>query len=433
MITRISTTLLVGLLTLMPALLLAQVAPEDAGGPQLDLPPEQPAAAKGKAEVDMLRGLQEDRFRRAASTSLGGYGELHAGHVRPEEGDSKSSIDMHRLVLFIAHNFNKDLRFYTELEVEHAFVGGSNPGEVGVEQAFVDWKLHGDALSLRAGIVLVPMGIVNQWHEPPIFNGVERPNVDKLIIPSTWREGGVGIFGEPIDGLRYELYVIGGLNPLKFSAKKGLRSGRQQVAEAKMDSVALTGRLEYEPMLGMVAGVSAYYSDAGANAGTAYKVKGDDGAGKPTVEKFDLSLPVLGASADVRVRHKGLEARAVAAFFSIGNTDDLRELTDKSGNAIGPDVGSQLLGAYAEVGYDVLRLLTETEKQLVPFFRYERYDPTFAVDKESKAGETGATDLVFGLTYRPVLQLAFKANAILRTPDDGTKSTVIDLGVGWMF
>ena len=430
---RTSTNILICVFLLMPVHGLAQTGPGDRDGPQIDLPPDPtkgPEAANPK--VDMLRGLQEDRFRRAASTSIGGYGELHANHVRPEDGDPASTLDMHRLVLFIAHNFNKDLRFYTELEVEHAFVGDGR-GELGLEQAFVDWKLHGDALGIRAGILLVPMGIVNQWHEPPIFNGVERPNVDKLIVPSTWREGGIGIFGQPRENLRYELYLVGGLNPLKFSAGSGLRGGRQQVAKAKIDSLAITGRVEYEPMLGMVAGLSGYYSDAGANAGKVYKADGVDDKGDPKFEKVDLSLPVLGATADVRIRHKGLEARAVAAFFSVGNTDELRQLTDKDGKGVGPEMGSQLMGAYAEAGYDILRLLTDTEQQLVPFFRYERYDTTFATEEASKAGEKGVTDLVFGLSYRPVLQVVFKANAILRSPDDGKGSTGIDLGVGWMF
>ncbi len=424
------------LLLLLPAHLMAQPA-DPAAGPTVELPPEEKAPTAGdktSPKIDMLRGLQEDRFRRAAKTSIGGYGELHANHVRPDEGDAKSTLDMHRLVLFIAHNFNEKLRFYTELEVEHAFVANGKPGQLGLEQGFVDWKVMGESLGIRAGIVLVPMGIVNQWHEPPIFNGVERPMVDKVIIPSTWREGGIGIFGEPMDGLRYELYLVGGLNPMKFSAKSGLRSGRQQVAKARLDALALTGRVEYEPMLGMITGLSAYYSDAGANSGSVFKANGNDDKGNPVIEKTDLSLPLMGASADVRLRHKGLEARAVGAFFSVGNTDDLRQLTDKDGVGIGPDMGSQLLGGYAEVGYDVMRLMgSETDQQLVPFFRYERYDTTFATEKDSKAGNRGITDMVFGLSYRPVLQVVFKANAILRTPDEGDGSLGIDLGVGWMF
>ncbi len=420
----------------IPAVGLAQAA-APAAGPAVELPPDEPSTAakkkRGAVKVDMLRGLQEERFRRAATTSIGGYGELHINHARPDEGDATTGLDMHRLVLFIAHNFNKDFRFYTELEVEHAFVGDGKPGELGLEQGFVDWKVYGDKLGIRAGIVLVPMGIVNQWHEPPIFHGVERPMVDKVIIPSTWREGGVGIFGKPMDGLRYELYVVGGLNPLKFSAGSGLRGGRQQVAKARMDSLALTGRLEYEPMLGMVAGVSGYYSDAGANARSVHKVTGNDDKGNPVVEKTTLDLPVMGASADVRVRHKGIEARAVGAFFSVGNTDELRKLSDADGKAVGPDMGSQLLGAYAEVGYDVLRLMDADDHQLVPFARYERYDTTFATEKDSKAGKRGVTDIAFGLSYRPVLQVVFKANTILRTPDEGKNSLLVDLGFGWMF
>lgn len=428
-------------LPLLTGLFAAHFAASTAFAQTLDLPPEAPAAADsssqpetrgGSAVVDPLRAMQVERFRRAASTSIGGYGELHLNHKRPEGGDATTAIDMHRLVLFVAHHFSSDVRFYTEIEVEHAFAKPGAPGEIGIEQGYLDWRLLGDKLGLRAGIVLVPMGIANQWHEPPVFHGVERPMVDKVILPSTWREGGVGLFGEPIDGLRYELYLVGGLDPRKFSAGSGLRGGRQNVAEARADALALTGRVEVEPKLGMVAGLSAYYSDAGPNARATHKVTGDDGQGKPIVEDLDLSVPVLGASADVRGRHAGLEFRAVGAFWSVGGTEDLRAMTDADGKATGVDVASQMMGGYVEVAYDVLHLV-EHKHQLLPFVRYERYDTTFAADKGSKAVDKGVTDLVFGLSYRPLAQVVFKANATLRSPDEGKGATLVDLGVGWMF
>ncbi len=99
------------------------------------------------------------------------------------------------------------------------------------------------ALYLRAGVILVPMGIINQWHEPPIFNGVERPQVGRVIIPTTWREGGVGIWGQPTDSIRYELYVMGGLDASGFSGATGLRGGRLKVTQAELNGPAFTGRV----------------------------------------------------------------------------------------------------------------------------------------------------------------------------------------------
>src|SRR5262249_3958364 len=150
-------------------------------------------------------------------------------------------------------------------------------------------------LGLRAGVVLVPMGIINQWHEPPIFNGVERPAVDQVIIPTTWREGGLGIFGQPLEGVRYELYLVSGLDPTGFSAAAGIRGGRQSVSLATVNGLAVTGRVEVEPILGMVAGISGYFGNAGPNADLF------DAAG----HEVDPDIPVVGASADARIRREG--------------------------------------------------------------------------------------------------------------------------------
>lgn len=378
------------------------------------------------SEEDTLRGLKEQRMR-ADATGIGGYGELHY-NLKNASGpeDSEGEIDLHRLVLFLSHNFNDRLSFYSEVEVEHAFVGEGAPGEVGVEQALVDYRLAGDALALRAGVVLVPMGIINQWHEPPIFHGVERPSVDKVIIPSTWREGGIGIFGEPSEGLRYELYVVGGLNAASFRARDGVRGGRQGVAEARADGLAVTGRLELEPTLGVIAGLAAYFGLAGPNADFF------DAAG----EDLDLDVPVWGASGDVRGRAAGFEARAVVAVFGIGDTVQLRDAHDADGAPLGIDVGSLLWGAYGELAYDVLHTVG-TEHQLLPFVRVERYDTLAEVEGRSRTPADDAlavTELAFGLSYRPAPQVVFKGDYILKSPGGPAETTgQLDLGVGVMF
>ncbi|MDD9933114.1 MAG: hypothetical protein OXT09_05900, partial [Myxococcales bacterium] len=404
----------------------AAPAPAPAG-PTLVLPPEETAEAETPADSpDVLsRGLKDQRTA-TESTGIGGYAELHYNLKNVGEDDEYAEIDMHRLVLFVTHNFSPELRFYSEFEVEHALVGDGKPGEVGIEQAYVDYLLAGDALGVRAGIVLVPMGIINQWHEPPIFHGVERPNVDKVIIPSTWREGGVGIFGEPSEGLRYELYVTGGLDAGSFRARDGIRAGRQKVAEASASGPAVTGRLEYEPTLGLIAGVAGYYGQAGPNA----ELFDTDGG------ELELDVPVLGVSGDVRGRYQGLEARGTVVFFSIGETDELRGAADADGNDLAIDVGSQLYGAYGELAYDLL-FTSATEQQLLPFVRVERYDTMAKIEgrDETAVDEAfGITELVFGLSYRPHPSVVFKGDYILKTPD-GDADTVgqLDLGVGAMF
>ncbi len=405
------------------ALLLAipNLAAADDHAPVVDLPDDAvdrtDDAAHGTPTVDTTWGLDEQRRNIAfGNTSVGGYGELHYNLTMPEgEGDNESEIDLHRLVIFLAHRFNEDLSTYIEFEVEHAFAGDGAPGEVSIEQAHVDYRLFDDALALRAGMVLVPMGMTNLWHEPPVFNGVERPMVEKVIIPTTWREAGIGLFGEPADGLQYELYVLSGLDPLGFSGGSGIRGGRQKVAEAITNGPAVTGRIQYEPTLGVATGLAAYYGNAGPNA-----------------PGLDLNIPVLGVAADARVRRAGFEAKFLLAFFSIGNTDELAAATDEDGVAIGSAIGSQLFGTYVEAGYDVLHG-ADTEQQLVPFARFELYDTAFAEEDGVEPGPRSTTDLVFGLSYRPHPAVAFKGDVILRSPEEGDGETVVDLGVGWMF
>jgi hypothetical protein len=245
------------------------------GGPLLDLPEEvddppteandAPATPSGPRSLTDEAALPGSINGLGPGTTLGGYGELHFNAVNPEGGDTTTNLDLHRVVFFFGHDFGNGLRFYSELEIEHAFVEGAEGGEVALEQAFVEWDLLGRAMTLRAGMVLVPMGLMNSAHNPPTFQGVERPNVDKLIIPSTWREGGIGLVGQPAEGLRYELYLLGGLDPSGFSGSKGIRGGRQGLSNGVADGPAVTARVGYEPILGVALGLAGYFSLAGPN------------------------------------------------------------------------------------------------------------------------------------------------------------------------
>lgn len=410
----------------------APAAPEPAPaeGPIIELAPE-PAPRPAPAEAPSAPPQEPEGLAAAIGldpdgTNIGGYAELHYSlNNATGPGDSNAVMDLRRMVLFVSHRFNPVLRFYSEFEVEHAIASPGRPGEVAVEQAFLDFQLLDQALGLRAGVILVPMGIINQWHEPPIFNGVERPMVDRVVIPTTWREGGLGIFGQPFEGVRYELYLMSGLDPTGFTAQAGIRGGRQAVSLATVNGLALTGRVEVEPMLGLVAGVSGYLSNAGPNADLF------DAAGK----EIEIDVPVVGVSADARIRRDGFEARAVGALFGIGDTGELRQAFDAEGNG-GVDAGGWIYGSYGELAYDVLFTL-DTEHQLLPFVRVERYD-TMAEARgreETPADEAlGATDLVFGLGYKPIPQVVFKTDFVLHGPDGPAESVgQFNLGLGLMF
>ena len=166
------------------------------------------------------------------STTIGGYGEVH--YTNATGPDTPGEVNVKRFVVFLAHSFNERVAFRSELEVEDTKVeGGEAGGEVALEQVYLDYRFS-PAFTLRAGLVLPPIGIINETHEPPTFNGVERPLFDQDVIPTTWRDIGVGAVGtlSEASGLSYRVYLLNGLRAEGFTADQGIRGGRQEGKEA---------------------------------------------------------------------------------------------------------------------------------------------------------------------------------------------------------
>ena len=240
---------------------------------------------------------------------------------------------------YVGHNFTDKLRLYTELEVEHAVSSASDRGEFEVEQAFLDY-LAWRPLNFRAGVIIMPVGIINVFHEPPSFNGADRPDTDTLIIPSTWREPGAGFFGG-WRWLRYQAYVVNGFNATGFTAAAGLRDGHQEAQLALGHDWGAVARVDLEPTLGADIGASFYY--ANADQGQAI-FKGNH-------------VSVMLAEADARWRWRGLEARGEFASVWIGGAGTLDDVLKAQATLAQPfqgPVAHQLLGGYVEVGYNVL-------------------------------------------------------------------------------
>ena len=193
-----------------------------------------------------------------SDTSIGGYGELHYNNINADSGDSEE-IDFHRFVLFFGHQFTDNIRFFSEFELEHSLSGDGKPGEVELEQAYVEYALDND-LHARTGLFLLPLGILNETHEPPTFYGVERNSVENIIIPSTWWEAGAGIRGNLAGGLSYDASLHSGLAiPTTGGSAFRVRSGRQKVAEANASDPAATFRLRYTGVPGLELAASYQY------------------------------------------------------------------------------------------------------------------------------------------------------------------------------
>lgn len=187
--------------------------------------------------------------KRSRATTVGGYGEMHYNNLDNQlaGGSDKQELTFHRFVLFFGHRFNEKIAFYSELEVEHSVAADGEKGEVELEQAYLDFKL-GNTLYGKAGVILVPVGILNETHEPTTFYGVERNPVEKNIIPTTWWEGGTGLSGEIAAGWSYDVLITTGLD---LNADNKVRSGRQSVSKARANSPMYTGRIKWAGVPGL--------------------------------------------------------------------------------------------------------------------------------------------------------------------------------------
>jgi len=354
--------------------------------------------------------------------SIGGYGEANYQVRVDDQGgrtngklNNPDNADLERLVIYAGYKFTDSILFNSEIEFEHASVAGSGNGngDVSVEFAALDFFIDPMA-NVRAGMVLMPMGFVNQIHEPPFYFGNNRPEVERQIIPSTWREIGVGLFGEILPNLTYTTYVVNGMDAADFSSS-GIRSGRQQGAQASAEDLAFVGRVDYAPAVlpGVSVGGSAYVGNSGQN---------QEFAG----QKVDVLTQLY--EAHVQWKYRGLEFRTLGSW---GHIDDAGVLSKAKKQTIGEDN----YGWYTEAGYDVLPwFLPETTQYLAPFFRYEHLDtvasaPDGYLDDETKDREIYQV----GLQYKPIPNVVIKADYRNFKAKKGTMPDDFNLGFGFIF
>jgi hypothetical protein len=347
-------------------------------------------------------------------TSIGGYGEVH--YTNPTGPDTPAEVNVARFVVFLGHSFNQKLAFRSELELEDAKIeGGEEGGEVALEQIYLDYMLS-PAATLRAGLVLPPIGILNETHEPPTFNGVERPGFDHDVIPTTWREIGVGLVGSVPggSGVSYRMYLLNGLVASGFSAEEGIRGGRQEGHEATFANPSLTGRLEWVRP-GLSIGGSFWYGGSAAQ---------DPVLGTGT---FDNAVALV--SADARYDVGPFMFRGVVANVSIADAEDINA-------AYGGQVGSRIAGGYVEGAYSVLSSLAPASAQrLNAFLRYEHYDTQADVPDGVVRDDALARRITtFGLSYKPTYNVVFKGDYQLRRNRAGVgEDEQLSLGLGYQF
>ena len=215
--------------------------------------------------VEKTADVVEESSSAKSATTIGGYGELHYNNITDNKsGKDKKEFDFHRFVLFVGHEFTANTRFFSELEVEHSISGDGQNGEVELEQAYIEHDFS-DALTAKAGLFLMPVGIINETHEPPAFYGVERNPVEKDILPATWWEAGLNLNIKAAPGLAFDAAVTSGLN---VGDDYKIRGGRQKVSKAKAEDLAYTARVKYTAVPGLeLAATAQYQSDLTQGAG----------------------------------------------------------------------------------------------------------------------------------------------------------------------
>jgi len=380
-------------------------------------PPPQKVEGLETRVGELEKQVEEMRARQGAESEAGesrlpfsGYMDFHFNKPRGEPGQ----LDFHRFVLLFGHSFSDRIKFWSELELEHALVEGrEEKGELELEQAYLDFLLT-PYLSFRGGILLAPVGLINERHEPPSFNGVERPFVDTVILPSTWFDSGVGVFGDLGGGFLYKFYLMSPLDATGFDAQEGVRGGRQKGFQSSFRNVAQTGRLEYRGLPRLTAGASFWRGHTGFNLpGINPRVRVAEVDGRYRVGRFDF--------------------RGQFAQVDISRAEELNRALQQE-NGVNPNVAERLRGFYWESAAGLFP--RRWKHELVAFARYESFD----TQNKMPAGfqplkQFDRSAWVTGLTYYPEPDVALKFDyTFLRNASSVVRAVnSLNFGIGWWF
>jgi hypothetical protein len=334
-------------------------------------------------------------------TTLGGYGEMHYNnHDADDSSRDLKEVDFHRFVAFLGHEFTDNIRFFSEVEIEHSLVkdtdDGSSGGEVELEQAYIEMDLNTNHY-LRSGLFLIPTGIINVTHEPPTFYGVERNSVENVIIPATWWEGGADIGGRYGNGISWDFAVHSGLAiPTDGSNAFRVRSGRQKVSNASAENLAYTGAVRYTGIPGLELGATLQYQDDASQVA-------NDGLDEGLMSAIHMALT-----------RGGFGFRALWARW------------DFDGFAVEAADADEQDGWYLEPSY---RFNLVGEHDIGVYTRYEEVDGARTQDQFS--------EWRVGMNYWPTAKVVFKVDVRDREHDEDAASgrdfTGFDLGVGYQF
>jgi hypothetical protein len=357
--------------------------------------------AQQRTPAQLLVMTNEDSLHsgiNSTKTVVSGYG---SAFYQRDIDQHVSTVTLERAVLFVGHQFNQKISFFSELELENAKVaaGETGTGEISMEQAFLKFNLNPKQY-IVAGLFVPRIGILNENHLPSNFNGVERPIVEQIVIPATWRELGVGFYGTSNRlPLNYSVALVNGLNSADFAHGDGIRSGRAEGSSAFANNLAVTASLQYL-WNDFKFQVSGYM---GGTVGLSPRA-----ADSLVLNSGALGTPIYLGEGDVQYSKNGLTAKALFAYIAYPEADKINA-------AYAKNIANGIYGAYAELGYDWL-YITHKKAQLITFARLEMLDLNSTIPAPPKAiydGTEKQTHLIAGFDYLPIPNVVIKVDVHL--------------------
>lgn len=373
-------------LTLVTAMIMAGAAPVLAG--EREVAPETSPAATAADTAGY------NRFR------FGGYGEMvasfkdyginrFAGTSTGSTKTKRNTISIPRFVLAFNYKFNSKWVLGAEIEFESGGTGTAielensengeyeteieKGGEVALEQLHIT-RLIVPQFNVRAGHLIVPVGLTNAHHEPINFFGTVRPQAETALMPSTWHETGIeffGSFGRRHSRFDYQLMIVAGLNANGFNRDEWIAGGKQGFFEVdNFTSPGYVGRLDYTGVPGLRTGVSVYYCrDAGSNSD------------KEHTYSSIGRIPVAIGTWDAQYRNSYVTARANVTYGYVGNAAALSEanrmLSNKSPYSRLIPIAKNALSYGAEIGLNLRSVIRNNCPVIYPYARYEYYNPQY--------------------------------------------------------
>ncbi|MFQ5741501.1 MAG: hypothetical protein ACE5JX_21095 [Acidobacteriota bacterium] len=348
-------------------------------------------------------------YRKAEGTAIAGYGEMLYQNFGSESQNglktgATSELDFVRAIIYYGYRFSDKFVFNSEVELEHT-------DETSLEFAYVDYQAR-DHFSLRGGLLLMPMGLINEFHEPNVFLGATRPETERRIIPTTWRENGFGVVGST-GRVNYRAYLVNGLDAGGFSAA-GLRKGRQKGSQAHSSDFAFVGRLDVNPTPGVFFGGSLYV--------------GDSGQGRFEFQGRQLDVRTTIGELHGQAQFRGWDLRGLYARATV---DDAAELTTLLG--LSSPIADTLQGWYLQVGYNILAPYS-AHLRVTPYYRFERLDTQSKVPAGFLSDpDRDQTFHTLGFEFRPLYNIVVKTDYQWLRNEAKTGVNQFNIALGYSF